>query len=507
MDISLKHNEYKILKPTKESVIEECVEGELLLPEYMPDILRIIKAVAEPKLVSCKLVGERVTVDGACEMRMIYTAEDNCIYSFCVTKQFTRYCENTEYLNAADVNASLKVSFVNCRAVGNKKAEIKAGVKININGFCCETEDIIFADEPDIQQKIEKLDVFSLGCKKSHAFSMSDTITLSEPCSSILTQRANAVLTEVKKINNKLMLRGDVVLELTYVNAENKSLTERIAHSLPVNQIVEIEGLEEHFDGTVIINVSSLDLIPKGSENGFITNYDIALGLVADVSMWEGETVTVLTDAYSVNSTSNLVRKPFLYYSPLCKLNENFILNESFTTNADGVQNILDCFGEIDKINIMCLGNELVFSGTLSTVFIIRDSGDTVSCISKAFDFKFNKQSECQDEKIFCNTDVKLLSIKASLKRADTIEINAELCICGYVLKEICLDTVTDITVSEEKLIRDKPSLIVYFPEKEGESLWDIARKYNTSVAAIATENDIKGEFTENLRVLFIPCA
>ncbi len=132
MEISLKYEDYKILKPVKENLIEECVEAELSLPEYMPEILRIIKAVAEPKLISCKVVGERVTVDSACEMRIVYTAEDGCIYSFSNTRQFTKYCEMSDYLNAEDVGAELSVAFVNNRATGTKKAEVKAGVKIKV---------------------------------------------------------------------------------------------------------------------------------------------------------------------------------------------------------------------------------------------------------------------------------------------------------------------------------------------------------------------------------------
>ena len=80
MDISLENTEYCSLKRTYETTVEECVEAEISLPEYMPEILRIVKSQAIPKINSYTTVGERVTVDGTCELRMIYVGNDNCIW-------------------------------------------------------------------------------------------------------------------------------------------------------------------------------------------------------------------------------------------------------------------------------------------------------------------------------------------------------------------------------------------------------------------------------------------
>ena len=49
MDISLKHEDYKFLKTLTDNSVEESVESELTLPEYMPEILRIIKSKVAKK--------------------------------------------------------------------------------------------------------------------------------------------------------------------------------------------------------------------------------------------------------------------------------------------------------------------------------------------------------------------------------------------------------------------------------------------------------------------------
>ena len=114
MDFSLKKEEYKLLKTIVDNSIEECVEAEFTLPEYMPEILRIVKSSAEPKIDSCRLVGERVTVDGTCELRMVYVSEDGELYCFSQSRPFTRYCENSGFAEGVDATVKANVSYVNC---------------------------------------------------------------------------------------------------------------------------------------------------------------------------------------------------------------------------------------------------------------------------------------------------------------------------------------------------------------------------------------------------------
>ncbi len=507
MDISLKHEDYCFLKQLKENSLEECVEAELSLPEYMPEILRIIKAVAEPKIISCKLIGERVTVDGACELRMIYTAEDGCVYSFSQTRQFTRHCENEDFLNATDVNAIADISYVNCRATGTKRADIKSGVRIKINVCLCEKEDIVCIENEGVQQKKMQINASSLGCRKTRQFSMSDTVTLSEPSAFILYQNACAVLSEIKKISNKLMLRGETIVTIVYVNAENKALCEKVIHSIPINQIIEIEGFEERFDGNVTLRVNSLDIIPKGEQNGFTTAFDLSVGVDAVVTMWDECDLSLITDAYCINSGLDLKKSPFCFYKLQQELKQTHILNESFSVAGEGVSAILCAMGEVSSTKCTAGDSDISVDASVSLSFVIRDNENSIVCVNKAFDFSHKVQVEGVTGKLVCEPEVKIISIKAMPKASNTIDFSAEILINGMIFSEMCCDVVVDITENENVVSRKKSALTVYFPQCENESLWGIARKYNTTVEAIADENELKGDTTEKLKILFIPCA
>lgn len=504
MDIILKRENYKILQTVKDNSIEECVEADFSLPEYMPEILRIIKSTAQPKVNSCKAVGERVTVDGECELRMIYTAEDGCIYSFSQSRPFTRHCENNVFDYATDINCEVAVSYVNCRATSTKRAEIKAGVTIKINAFIEETEEIISIENDCIEKKSLPVRAMSLGCKKTRTFSMSDTATLSTPCAFIIGSRASAVCTEIKKISNKIMVKGDAVVEVCYVNANDKSCTESIRHTLPINQILEFDGMDERFTGNVTLNVIAVDVMLKNEQDGVGSSFDIGLSIDASALMWEEKELVVINDAYAVGSCIDLKKQSMVFYTPLDEICDTYIFREDFQVSGEGVSKVIGSTCELTNILAKKEKDKIIFSANLSLSVLIKDNSGSISNVNKILDVKYERKADYEDNDIFCLPKLNVFSLDCAEKGNNGIDVRAEINLSANVFGKFYIDTVADVKESENQFIRNSNAITVYFPE-ESESLWSIARRYNTTVNAIAEENGLEGDTTENLKVVFIP--
>ncbi len=505
MDIALKKENYKLLKTVKENCVEECVEADFSLPEYMPEILRIIKSTAQPKVNSCKAVGERVTVDGECELRMIYTAEDGGIYTFSQSRPFTRHCENNIFNDATDVNGEVAVSYVNCRATSTKRAEIKAGLVIRVTAFIEETEEIIaLEDNSCIEEKCVPVRAMSLGCKKTRSFSMSDNVSLPAPCAFVISSGANAVCTEIKKISNKIMVKGEAVVEICYVTATDKTCTEHIKHILPINQILEFEGMEERYTGNVSFNVTAVDVMQKNEQDGAGTAFDIALCIDASVCMWEEKELTVICDAYAVGGNVDLKKQSYTFFTALDEIRDTYIFKGDFQVSGEGISKVLDSTSEITNLTIKKESGSVSVCGSLNLSVLMKDLSGSLSNINKIIDFKYEKKADYDNNEIFCLPSVTVISLDCVEKGSNTVDVRAEIDIAGTVFGKVCLDVVTDITESETQIERKSNAITVYFPE-ESESLWSIARRYNTTVSAIAEENSLEGDTTENLKIIFIP--
>lgn len=505
MDITLKRENYKILRTVRDNSVEECVEADFSLPEYMPEILRIVKSAAQIKVNSCKAVGERVTVDGECELRMIYTAEDGGIYTFSQNRPFTRHCENSIFNEATDVNCETEVSYVNCRATSTKRAEIKAGIVIKITACFEETEGIISTGENTcIEEKCVPVRAMSLGCKKTRAFSMSDTLVLPNACAFIISTHASAVCTEIKKISNKIMVKGDATVDICYVPVADKSCTERVKHSLPINQIIEFEGMEERYSGNVSLNVTAVDVLQKNEQDGGGTAFDIALGIDASVCMWEEKELTVISDAYAVGGSIELKKQPYTFFVPLDEIRDTYIFKSDFQVSGEGVSKVLDSTCRVSNVTVKKEDGMICVCGSLDLSVLLKDVSGTLTNINKILDFKYERKTESVSNRIFSLPNVSVMSLDCVEKSNNAIDVRAEINITGTVFESTELDCVTDITESEVQIQRKSNAITVYFPE-ESESLWSIARRYNTTVKAIAEENGLEGDTTENMKIIFIP--
>lgn len=508
MDISLKHEDYKILTTDKEFSLEENIEAEFQLPEYMPEILKVIKVTAEPKVTSCKAVGTRIDVDGICELRVIYTADDGCIYTFSQGRQFSVCCEKNEIENAVDYNACAKASYVNCKATGTRKAEVKASVLVKIKVFYESCVDIISIEkECGVQVKERKANCLSLGCKKTRSFSMSDTVNLATPSAAIISQKAVVLLSDTRRVSNKLMLKGDVIIDICYVNSDNRAVAEHLTHTIPLNQILEIDGLNESYVGDVQVSVKALDVILKGESDSFTSAFDLSLGLDAAVTMWEEKELTLITDVYGVDMAVASKNNTCTVLSPVDKIYDTYLCNDSFKVPGDGVSCVIDAMGEIAGLKHSITDGCLNIFGSLCVSFIIRDINNSLACVNKAFDFSYKCSSNIVAENIICEPIIDIVSIKCAVKNNDTIELRTEMKINASVYNQSTEIFVCEISCDGEKSLPKRAPIVVYFPNKENEPLWDIAKKYGTTVSAIAHENELSGDTTEGVKILFIPSA
>ncbi len=505
MDITLKHTDYIYLKMKAENTLEEVVDCELTLPEYMPEILRVIKSTATPKITSCRLVGERITVDGVCELRMIYTADDECIYSFSQSCSFTRYCESSEYADCVDSIANVGVTYVNCRATSTKRAELKAGLSISFKAFIKQNEDIIsLGDSQGIEEKGEFVRAMSLGCRQTKQFSMSDTVTLDVPSAFIVSTHAGAICTEIRKINNKVMLKGDAVVDVCYVDGVNGGTTHKIKHLIPINQIIEFDGMDERFTGNVSLRVCGVDVIPKGESGGAYSCFDISLGVDASITMWEEKELTVISDAYAIDGNIELKKKPCKFYSAVTEIRETFVSENTFTLSSEGVSAVVDITGDITDVTVNRDSEKLCLKGSVALSFIIKDNSGNFSAVNKMMDFCLNRAISCEYKNIVCNPELTIVSLDCGVKSGG-VTVRAEINAVATVMGEVTIDAVTDIIESDAPIIKNQNAITVYFPQSENESLWNIARRYNTTVTAIAEENCLEGDTTDKLKILFIP--
>ena len=120
--------------------------------------------------------------------------------------------------------------------------------------------------------------------------------------------------------------------------------------------------------------------------------------------------------------------------------------------------------------------------------------------------FDFKVPTECISEGSIYNINIVPVSCSYTLTSDNTVEIKSELKVTGMVYNTMYMKALTDISVNEaEPLEKDGDyALRLYFADK-GEDMWEIAKKYGTSINAIMEENNLNDEVISEHGMILIP--
>lgn len=150
------------------------------------------------------------------------------------------------------------------------------------------------------------------------------------------------------------------------------------------------------------------------------------------------------------------------------------------------------------------MGTKAIYEGEVS-VNILYESTEVTRIDKKEFKFPINYELNIlegmSEENLDIMVDVEKYEISS---QTDNIQINIDLNISTKMFKTIELNIIENL---EEKDLEEKEeySIIVYFV-KAGDTLWNIAKKYRSTVENIKQINNIEDE--DKLEInqqLFIP--
>ena len=159
MEYSLKKEYCSVCETILSANSEQPVDLDISLPDYCPDIERILKCRMCPSITSRTITGNRLDVDGVTVIRLYYLDSK---------KQAIRCCEHTTPFSCSfdlkstspDMASSVRVKpeYLNCRAVSPRRLDIHGAFTVMANVYTKGTQEYCTDIEgKDIQQRKHNL--------------------------------------------------------------------------------------------------------------------------------------------------------------------------------------------------------------------------------------------------------------------------------------------------------------------------------------------------------------
>jgi len=505
MDFSTKKFLFSENETLHEGTVEQMVESDMTLPDYCPDITKILKCKIEPQVFSTTVTGDRVTIEGKAHIRLIYADENNGVCCYEQSYPFSKYFEDASVSENVTAIIKSKVEYVNCRAISARKADIRSSVVFMFKLVKKTTHEVICeADGSGIQMKKESYLVSDFCNIAEKSFSVGEVFELSTDMPSV-TQiiRENAVVIpgEVKLINSKVLFKAELNINIVYSDKDGN--LNMFKNSIPITQVVEIDGISEDSFAEVTTDVTSLEIQLKSDANSEMRLFDINSRVQSVAKVYSDRDFAGVSDAYSTEYDIELKRKPIKLHKRKTVINDTALYKAELDFVSTGISKIIDIWTTYIKTKTSFNENSAIIK-IIATICIVYTDRDSIpSYAEREVEIEYKKPME-SGKSFYFNPDCKIVEINAVVLADTKCEIKVEYILSGNVFETEIKNLITEIIMGEKKIdSKNRSAVTVYFPEIN-ENVWDIARKYNSTVEKIKEENSLQEDKISNRCMLMI---
>ncbi|MBE6759130.1 MAG: DUF3794 domain-containing protein [Ruminococcaceae bacterium] len=475
-----------------EGTAEQPVDVEFTLPDYCPDVGRVLKCRATPIITGREVTAEGISVSGTARLEVLYSDGHGGQVRCCThDTPFVTLLPSKGISGDAKVCAEARVDYINCRAVSQRRMDIHGAFTVKASAVCLRENQLkSSAEGAGVLARRQICDVSTALGHAQTAFAISESFELPESkpsVAAVVRSAADISVLDCKPIANKLIVKGSA--ELTVVYCTNDGVMERMSYSVPFSQFFDINGADDESCCDADISVSSVELALRTDPDGEYRRFSADIRCFADIRAYRNDTAAVITDAYSTRYELKLERRNMSF--------ERYLGDSVRKARADGrlsfpggITEVLDAWCE--PVTCVC-GSGGSVNGTVLLCAIIRneDGGFEYGETTCAFECEAGEGGEDS----FCRGRIAACGCDYSLSGRNDLELHGEARVRTAMYSRTQLPCVVELEPDESRPRSDAdgPALVMYFA-CAGEELWDIAREHNASVSDIAADNGIADE-------------
>lgn len=480
------------------------VEGDIIIPDIKPDILRVVNTTGNICVYKKEITEGKIKIDGGINVYVMYLADsDNSnIRGLNSTIEFSQTIEIQDAKSGMNVESTINLKTLDCKILNGRKVSLKAMLDSNFRIYSNEEISLIKSVDNlgEVQIMNQDLQVNSLigtGNTKVYA---KDTLIISneDNLADILKVDIGLSNKDVKISYNKVLAKADTGVKILYLTEDNR--IKETTMQIPIMGFIDMLNISDDNICDVNYEIKNIIIKPNNVEEHSIY---VEIEYELNCNTYENRTVNIIQDLYS--PVENISTK----IDTVKVMQDKRIVKETF--NIREKQNIAELQGNklysvevlpsIQKQNV--LSDRIVYDGEVNLKFIYSEK-DGVDTKTLSIPFNFTMESGNIPINAIINTISEITMQDFIIMPDESIEIKIDIVLTADISRNSNIDIIKALEILEKQK-EDPFSMIIYFV-KPGDSLWKIAKKFNSTIRDIAAVNNIENVNKIDVgQQLFIP--
>lgn len=493
----------QIIGKAKESIV---AEGDVIIPDIKPDILSTINTNGTVCIYKKEVLDGKIRIDGGVQVYIMYLADDENgnVRGINTVIDFTKVIDMENVNSNMTMESNINLSNIECRILNGRKVNIKTNIDVEVNIYS--NENIEFIKDIENNDNIQVLNtsasidsMLGTGMTKVYA---KDTMAIPESDNLAEVMKLNIEITnkETKTSYNKILAKSDMQVNVLYLTDDNR--INEVKWQIPVMGFVDMQNISDDNLCNVNYEIKNVLLKPNNTEEHSIY---IEVELEITCTVFEKKELNIIQDLYSPTESLNITQKNITVMHNKQNINNKCSIKEKM--NIPELINAKICNTEVMPriIKQSIYNDKIIYDGELQVKFMF------ISPTNNRLDLKvqtipFSNSFDCPGvtQNSNLNTIVDVSAKDFNMIGDGSVEANIELNINSDVSKMMEVKVIDNIDTLEEE-DDNIYSIVVYFV-KPGDTLWNIAKKFKSTIGAIASVNGIDDENKINVgQQLFIP--
>ncbi len=496
------------------------VDEDYNVPDSKRDMQRIVACEGKIQIEDVAPVESYVKVKGRLEFQVLYAGDGLepvlCSLEGKIPFEEMVYAEDTDgTFLVTNRRADLKATMIHSR-----KLRIKAMIELEL-----ESEKTVWEELPlDVESQIplykkkKPLSLLKVFTSKRDMYRIKEEITLpgtKETIGTLLWCDVSNRKLDTKLDSDGLHIVGELLAFCFYESPDGK--IDWIEQTVPYQGRVECMGTEPTMYHQVLANLEEVYTEARLDEDGEMRIIGIEGTLKISLAVYEEEDVEVLEDAYSLEKQCRLEEKEVcleqlvLQNHSKCKVTERLSLPEL----KQDILQICHSNAAVQLDHIETTGQGVQVEGALHVSFLYVKASDEIPFDTWQGVVPFSYLVECKEttENMQYHISSILEQLSVSLLGGEDVEVKAVLAFHCFFRKEVREGLISDMQLEEIDMaeLEKRPGVIGYIV-KEGDELWNLAKRYSTTMDGIKEINDMKDDrlkpgeriliFKENMSIL-----
>lgn len=481
------------------------VEGDMIVPDSKPDILNTICTSGVVCIYKKEVLDEKVRIDGNINTYIMYLADDtqDKVRGINTSLDFS---ESITVPNAKDgmesvMQATLKS--IECKVINGRKVGIKATLEVDIKIYAKEEVEIVnnIQNAEGIQMLKEDLRVNSLVGMGENKIYTKDNISIDniDNLAEILKTDIAIVDKDVKVSYNKILAKAEARAKIMYLTEDNR--VNSIDTKIPIVGFIDIPNVTEENICDLDYEIKNMIIKPNAPEEHSIY-VEFEIGVVAIV--YEEKQINLIQDLYSPCENLEFNKKKITTITN--KQNRKEIKQIREKVEIEGIENKniidVDVCPVIEKQENS--SSRILYTGNLEINFVLSNQDLQMEVRNAKIPFEYTVDGVEDAENVNSRLEMEVANQDFIVQDGGVISSNVDLVMNNDMYRSTNMNIMNEIQTNGEREAEDY-SLILYIVKK-GDTLWQIAKKYGSTIDDIVRTNGIEDPNRINIgQKLFIP--